>query len=115
MDFRIPDMEMPQPPPRHNKKTQKSRRFVVRWVKLHQRWAIALQQSKSVSAYQLAHTILFEEFKRKQIGGQIVLSMEMTKMPSSTRKRATEELIKLGLIKVSKHGKQAVRVTKVII
>jgi hypothetical protein len=35
-------------------------------------------------------------------------------MPSSTRMRATKELVRLGLIKVSRHGKQAVRVSKII-
>jgi hypothetical protein len=64
--------------------------------------------------YQLAVTILFEAFKREQIGGEIVLSMEVTGMPGSTRKRAIAELVNLRLIKVRKHGKHAIRVTEVV-
>ena len=39
-----------------------------------------------------------------------MLSMEVTKLPASTRARATKELVRLGLIKIRQHGKQAVRV-----
>jgi hypothetical protein len=74
------------------------------------RWAKALQQSRSANTYRLAHTILFEAFKREQVGGEIVLSTEVTGMPSSTRVRAAEELVELGLIKVSRQGKQAFKV-----
>jgi hypothetical protein len=105
------DMEMP---PKSRFTAKRKRRFKTRWVKLHLRWAEALRKSKSVSTYQLAHTILFEAFKREQVGGEMVLSMQVTNMPSSTRERATKELIKLGLIKVRRNGKQAIRVIKVI-
>jgi hypothetical protein len=57
---------------------------------------------------------LFEAFKREQVGGEIVLSMEVTGMPHSTRKRATTELVKLGLIKVKRRGQQAVRVVSLL-
>ena len=88
--------------------------FKTRWVKLPLRWAEALRRSKSVNTYQLAHTILFEAFKRDQVGGEIVLSMEVTKLPASSRGRATKELVKLGLIKVRRHGRQAVRVVNIL-
>jgi hypothetical protein len=57
---------------------------------------------------------LFEAFKREQIGGEIVLSMEVTKMPASTRKRAIRELVRLKLIRVSQYGRQAVRVVSIL-
>jgi DNA-binding IclR family transcriptional regulator len=56
--------------------------------------------------------ILIEAFKREQIGGEIVLSMETTGMPSSTRARAVDELVRLGLIRVKRNGRQAVRVIR---
>lgn len=104
------NMEIPSRPA--VKKRRK--RFETRWVKLKLRWVRALRQSKSVSTYQLAHTILFEAFKREQVGGEIVLSAEVTKMSASTRKRATKELVRLKLIKVSQHGNQAVRVISIL-
>jgi hypothetical protein len=110
--LQIAGMEMPKQTRAVKRRRKPS--FKVRWVKLHLRWVEALRRSRSVSTYQLAHTILFEAFKREQVGGEIVLSMEVTKMPSSTRMRATKELVRLGLIKVSRHGKQAVRVSKII-
>jgi predicted transcriptional regulator len=64
----------------------------------------ALRQSNSVGTYQLAHIILFEAFKRQHIGGDIVLSAEMTGMGKHKRRRAIRELIKLELIKVDKNG-----------
>jgi hypothetical protein len=104
------NMEIPSRPA--VKKRRK--RFETKWVKLKLRWVRALRQSKSVSTYQLAHTILFEAFKREQVGGDIVLSAEVTKMSASTRKRATKELVRLKLIKVSQHGNQAVRVISIL-
>ena len=105
-------MEMPALSRKQKRKRKRS--FETRWVKLPSRWVKALRRSKSASTYQLALTILFEAFKQEQLGGEIVLSTEMTKMPASTRKRATKELVKLGLIKVSQHGRQAVRVINIL-
>ena len=108
--LQIMNMEIPSRPA--VKKRRK--RFETKWVKLKLRWVRALRQSKRVSTYQLAHTILFEAFKREQVGGDIVLSAEVTKMSASTRKRATKELVRLKLIKVSQHGNQAVRVISIL-
>ena len=85
-------------------------RFKPQWVKLPARWAEALRRSKSASTYQLALTVLLEAFKREQLGGEIILSMKTTGMPSSTRARAVRELVKLGLITVKRDGRQAVRI-----
>jgi Fic family protein len=93
---------------------KKRKRFKARWVKLTPRWAKALGQTKSVSTYQLAHIILFEAFKCEQTGGEVVLSATVTGMPTSTRKRAIKELVKLKLIKVSQRGNQAVRVVSIL-
>jgi hypothetical protein len=105
-------MEMPQRSVAVKKRPKP--RFKVRWVKLPLRWVEALRRSKSASTYRLAHTILFEAFKREQTGGEIVLSMEVTKMPSSTRERAAKELVRLGLIRIGQSGKQAFKVTMIL-
>src|SRR5262249_4787727 len=94
-------------------KKKRRRIFRTQWVKLSRRWANALQQSKSVNTYQLAHTILFEAFKREQIGGEIVLSTAVTGMSRSTRRRAIDELVKLKLIEVQQCGNEAVKVVKI--
>lgn len=91
-------------------KAKRRSNFKAEWVKLPWQWAEALRRSDSVSAYRLAHTILFEAFKREQVGGEIVLSGAVTGLPSTTRVRAAEKLEELGLIKVSRHGKQAFRI-----
>jgi hypothetical protein len=48
------------------------------------------------------------------VGGEVVLSAEVTKMFASTRKRAVKELVRLKLIKVSQHGNQAARVVSIL-
>src|SRR3974377_1771320 len=84
--------------PAGGKKRKKSRqRFRPHWVNLPTRWVEALRRSKSASTYQLALTVLLEAFKREQLGGEIVLSMKTTGMPSSTRARAVGKLVKLVL------------------
>jgi Fic family protein len=95
--------------------TQKKRRkpFKAQWVKLPRQWVEALRRSKSMGTYQLALAILFEAFKREHCGGEIVLSSAVTKMPRSTRRRATKELVKLGLIKTHKNGSQSPRVSHI--
>jgi hypothetical protein len=87
--------------------------FKTQWVKLPTHWADTLRRSKSVNTYQLAVAILFEAFRRAHIGGEIVLSQAVTRMPRSTRRRATKELIRLGLIKVKRNGNECLRVSNV--
>jgi hypothetical protein len=88
--------------------------FEPEWVKLPRRWVAVLRQSKSIGTYQLAHIILFEAFKREQIGGEIVLSSAMTGMSQTTRRRAAKELVELGLIQTERRrGRQALRVSHV--
>jgi hypothetical protein len=84
--------------------------FKTEWAKLPRRWVEALWQSRSVNTYQLALAILFEAYKRKHIGGDIVLSSALVKMPRNTRMRAARELVRLGLIQIKQDGKQASRV-----
>jgi len=93
---------------------RKHKPFQVKWVKLPKRWIEVLQRSESASTYRLAHIILLQAFKREHIGGEIVLSAEVTGMLDTNRRRAIRELIKLGLIKVRRNGKQAIRVTQIL-
>jgi GTP-sensing pleiotropic transcriptional regulator CodY len=51
---------------------------------------------------------LIEAFKRKHLGGQIVLSAKVTGgMPRSTKMRAATELAEFGLIEIRSMGKKA--------
>ena len=86
--------------------TKKRAPFKADWVKLPLRWVEALRQSRSASTYQLALAILFEAYKRKHVGGEIVLSNAMVQMPSNTKMRAARELKKFGLIRIKRNGKQ---------
>jgi hypothetical protein len=95
--------------------TPKKRRkpFKAQWVKLPRQWAEALRRSKRVGTYQLALAILFEAFKRKRYGGEIVLSSAVTRMPRNTKMRAAKELTELGLIKTEQKGNESIRVFKI--
>lgn len=85
--------------------------FKAQFVKLPLRWAEALRRSKSVSTYRLALIILFEAFKRKHTGGEVILSSAVVGMPRCTKMRATKELVELGLIETNQIGRQALRVS----
>jgi hypothetical protein len=85
--------------------------FTTGWVKLPRHWAVALRKAKRISTFQLAITILFEDFKRKHVGGNVVLSSEVTGMRRNTRMRAAKELVQLGLITLSQNGREAFKVT----
>ena len=54
--------------------------------------------------------IQLEAFQRDRMGGEIVLSAEMTGMSHTNRHRAAKELEQLGLIKLSREGNLALRV-----
>jgi hypothetical protein len=86
--------------------------FRVEWVKLPLRWVEALRQSKNASTCHLAMALLFEAFKRKHVGGEVVLSSAMTGMPRNTRMRAAKELTQLGLIQLHRQdGSRSYRVS----
>lgn len=77
--------------------------FEPLWVKLPRHWFTALLNTNSANTYRLAHLILWEAFKRKYTGGEIVLSTQVTKgMPRNSKIRAAEELSELGLIRIVK-------------
>ena len=88
----------------------KRKPFKAQFVMLPLHWAETLRRSKSVSTYQLAHVILFEAFKRKHVGGEVVLSSGVVSMHRNTRRRAVKELAELGLIKIVRNGSHALRV-----
>jgi hypothetical protein len=91
----------------------KRKPFKVEWVMLPRQWVEALRESTSAATYRLAMVVLFEAFKREAVGGEVVLSSKVTGMKGSTRRRAAEELVKLGLIKLERAGRSALRVSKI--
>jgi hypothetical protein len=84
-------------------------------MQIPQSWREALRGAKSAgTTYELALTILEEEFKCEYTGDEIVLSAEMTRMPRDTRRKAAEELVELGLIKLHRdRANQAYRVSTI--
>jgi hypothetical protein len=99
--------------PTAGREKPKRKRFKAEWVKLPLHWADMLRRAKRISTYQMALLILFEAFKCERIGGEIVLSAEITKMNPSTRFRAAKELVELGLIEVERKGKQTLKVSMI--
>jgi hypothetical protein len=85
--------------------------FKAQFVQLPASWIERLERCNSAGAFKLAHRILREAFKRDFVGGEIILSTEVTGLPRMARFRAIKNLVNLGLIKVKQNGHQAVRVT----
>jgi hypothetical protein len=104
----LPDANAPP-----KKKTKKRKPFKAEWVQFPTRWIEVLQGSDRVSAYRLALAILVEAFKRKIVGGEVVLSSEVTGMARTTRLQAAKELVALGLIDTKQIGKEALRVSDI--
>ena len=101
-------------PVRQTKPKRARNGFETEWARFPVVWREVLHQAGSVgSTYDLALSILFEAFKREYVGGEIVLSAEMTRMTRSSRlQRAMRELVKLGLIKIHRQSDgQAYRVS----
>ena len=85
--------------------------FEPEFAKLPLHWVKALRQAKNINTCPLAHAIQLEVFQRERMGGEIVLSAEMTGIASrSNRYRAAMELEQLGLIRLSREGNHALRV-----
>lgn len=88
--------------------------FEAKFVKVPAHWITALSRTKRTSTWQLAMVILAEAFKRKHLGGEIILSSQVTRMPHVTRYRATQELVRIGLIQLKPgNGRDAPRVLTV--
>jgi hypothetical protein len=60
--------------------------FKVQWVKLPFRWIKLLREAKANGAtYDLAHTILVENFRLEQMAaGEIILSEKVTGLPQAS-------------------------------
>ena len=109
----------PRPPPGgvatlKSRVPAKKRRapFEARWAKLPRYWAVALQRITQANTFKLAMKILLEAANlelRNERGERIVLSKAMTGIPRNSRRRAIQELVKLDLIDVEQHGKEAPR------
>jgi hypothetical protein len=92
----------------------KRKQFKVSFVKLPELWIDRLRHARKVSTVTLAHMILREWFKHQQLGGEIVLSTEVTGLARQVRARAVKELRELELIETEQNGNQAVRVKSII-
>jgi hypothetical protein len=95
--------------------TKRHKPFEVRFVKLPCRWIEQLQESNNPGTFKLAHRILMEDFRRQNVGREIILSTEATGLSRKVRSRAVKELLGLGLIEVEQHGNQAARVINLLL
>jgi hypothetical protein len=86
-------------PPRAPNRRRKP--FETQFVQVPKWWITALSRVKNLGTWRLAMVILAEDFKRQHLGGEIVLSARMTGIPQTTRRRATRELVGLGLIQLA--------------
>src|SRR5262249_45936629 len=73
-------------------KPKKRRPFKASFVRLPNFWIERLRRARRVSTVVLALVILREAFKRQHLGGEIVLSTEVTGMSRDVKCRATKEL-----------------------
>jgi hypothetical protein len=93
---------------------KKRKPFKTDLILLPTAWTTCLSRAKRAATHNLAHWILEEAFKRKHVGGDVVLSTEATGMPRSTRWRAIKELVALGLINIEQRGHKAPRIAKLL-
>jgi len=93
-------------PPRKTRRKQ----FKIEFVKFPVHWIEALREARHITTYRLALVILAEAFQREFIGGEIVLSSEMTGIPRTSKLKAARELERLGLIRIGRLGRQSLRV-----
>jgi hypothetical protein len=98
--------------PKSHMRAKRRKPFKVQWFRYPTWWIEVLRKAHG-PARLLAPIILAEAFKREYIGGDIVLSSELTNMPPTTRKRAAKELVELGLIALEQNGNRAPIVTTV--
>ena len=102
---------------RLTKSRKKKSEFKVRWVKLPVRWIERLRAAAaSENTYRLALTILVENYKLEQMATkEIVLSGKVTGLPPMVRKRASDNLVRHGLIKIKRKTGRATRVVDLYI
>ena len=103
------------PPKNKGKRPRKQKSFKIDWVKLPNYWIEQLDRCQRLGTIKLAHRILREAYKRQYLGGEVVLSVAVTGLPRSTRRRAVEEMVKLGLIHTQQEGNKAVVVTELLL
>jgi len=100
---------------RSKAKRRKKSRFEVQWVKFPFRWIERLRGARG-STYDLAYTILVENYKLDQMAvKEIVLSEQVTGLSRHIRQRAINNLVKRGLIRVKRGKGKAVRVVDLYI
>jgi hypothetical protein len=99
-----------EPTPRRKKRTS----FKPRFAQVPIYWVTQLEKHNSAALYQLAHRVLLEAHKRKQLGGEIILSTAVTGLPRQTRARTIKLMVGAEMIKISQHGNQAARVIKLL-
>jgi hypothetical protein len=90
--------------------TTKARKpFKAQFVKLPRHWVERLERSNRPGTFKLAHRILAADFKRQNVGGEIVLSEKATGLKRKARLQATNELVEFGLIDITQKGRQATK------
>ena len=96
--------------PRPPKKERKP--FRSKFIQVPSFWREVLRGA-SGATHDLALAVLDEKHKRDYLGGDIVLSAEVTGMRKTTRKRATQDMVGRGLFEVDQLGHAAPRVTSI--
>ncbi|MFY9839339.1 MAG: hypothetical protein WAK55_23260 [Xanthobacteraceae bacterium] len=89
--------------------------FKATWSRLPKHWSDQLEQARGMTTYQLAHRVLHETFRRQVIGGSVILSGEVTGLPHTSRRRATKDMLRLGLFSIVQEGKRAAVVTELLL
>jgi hypothetical protein len=97
---------------RISKRRKRKSGFRVQWVKLPIRWIERLQAANvGAATFKLAHVILVENFKFEQMAvKKIILSKEATGLSRKARWRATNNLVRLKLIRARRKKGEAIRV-----
>ena len=101
-------IDTPRPPKKERKP------FKSKFIQVPTFWCAALRGA-SGATHTMALVVLDEKHKRDYVGGDIVLSAEVTGMNKATRHRATRDMVQRGLFEVDQVGRghSAPRVTSI--
>jgi len=86
--------------------------FKSKFIQVPTFWREALRGAPG-STFEAALAVLDEKYRRDHIGGEVVLSAEVTGLKKDARRDATKDLIGRSLIEVDQSGRAAPRVVSV--
>jgi hypothetical protein len=97
-----------------SKRAKKPKPFEARFAQVPRYWIEQLDKRKSAAMYRLALHILLANHKCQHLGGEIILSTEVTGLTRPTRSWAIKRMVEAKMITIAQCGNQAIRVVELL-